>query len=57
MQEDAQRWAREHERLIDRGEALSRPIGPSGNKLTLSDLLDRYMNEVNRSGFAGDRFV
>lgn len=47
LREDAQRWAREHEHLLDRGDALSRPNGPRGNKLTLGELLDRYTKEIS----------
>ena len=47
LKEDAQRWAREHERRIDLGEALPPSLVVGGDKLTLGDLLDRYATEVS----------
>jgi integrase len=44
--EDAHRWAREHERLIDLGEALPSALVIGGNSLTVRELLGRYELEV-----------
>lgn len=45
LREDAQRWAREQERLIDLGEALP-SVPKEGDSLTLGELLGRYRSEV-----------
>lgn len=56
--DDALRWSREHERLIDRGETLQVRVAQSLVTPTVTDLLDRYEAEVapgKRSG--SDRFL
>jgi integrase len=47
LRADAQRWAREHERLIDLGEVLPPALAIDGAKLTLGKLLERYTTEVS----------
>jgi integrase len=46
LREDAQRWAREHERLIDLREALPSALVVGGDCLTVRELLERYEREV-----------
>ena len=46
VNDDAQNWAREHERLIDLGEVMLSALLVNGDKLTFEDLLKRYSPEA-----------
>ena len=46
LREDAQRWAREHERLIDLGKALPSALVVGGGCLTVRELLECYEREA-----------
>ncbi|WP_437557315.1 site-specific integrase [Acidithiobacillus sulfuriphilus] len=43
---DAERWARETESAIDRGEYAQKPKGQPARAVTIGDLLTRYLAEV-----------
>ena len=47
FKQDAQRWALEHERLIDLGRELPSALLVGGNSLTVRGLLGRYETEVS----------
>lgn len=47
FKQDAQRWAIEHERLIDLGQELPSALVVGGNSLTVRELLGRYETEVS----------
>lgn len=47
FKEDAQRWAREHERLIDLGQGIPQALLVGGDSLTVRELLGRYETEVS----------